>query len=72
MRKKKDEHRVAHGIEVHVPPDLERVSAHSLNALARFISDQEYRHASIPIRLQLRRRAERKRRKKLEGKERTM
>lgn len=34
---------------MYVPPDLKRVSAHSLNALARFISDQEYRHASIPM-----------------------
>lgn len=42
---------MAHGIQMYVPPDLERVSAHSLNALARFISDQEYRHASIPIRV---------------------
>lgn len=59
---------MAHGIQVCVPPDLERVSAHSLNALARFISDQEYSHASIPIRLRLRRRTERKETKKVEGK----
>lgn len=31
--------------------DLDRVSAHSLNALARFISNHEYRHASITTRV---------------------
>lgn len=55
---------MAHGIQVYVPPDLKRISAHSLNALTRFINDQEYRHASIPIRIWLRRRTERKGRKK--------
>jgi len=60
---------VAHGIQVYVLPDLERVPAHSLNALARFISDQKYktRFDSHP-RLQLRRRTERTKKVKKKGK----